>query len=353
MKLYSYVTGIFIIWIASILFISYFGFLTLPHSNKFSNDFLASLSNWDGGHYLSIAKYGYTEKFQYAFFPLYPLAINLLNKLINSYLLSAILISVISTFLGLHLLYQLMRIYFEKKMAEKIILALIFFPTSFYFLTAYSEGLFFLLVVSTFYFLGKRKLFLATLFATLASTARLVGLVVVVGLLIEVISTFGVKRKNWFIFLAPLGFFVYCWYLYTKTQDPFYFITAERHWQRSISVPVFSFWESIRSLSQPEFISTYFSTFLDLIFAVFGLGLSIRTFRFLPLSFSLYSILSILLPLFTSTLTSMPRFLLPIFPIFILIALTKNSFLNLTYQVISVMLLSIFSILYVTGYWVS
>lgn len=353
MKLYSHITIIFIIWFLSVLFICIFGFLTLPHSNKFGNDFLTSFSNWDGGHFLGIAKNGYSEKFQYAFFPLYPLAINLLNRLINSYLLSAILISVISTFLGLHLLYQLMRVYFEKKLAEKIILALIFFPTSFYFLTAYSEGLFFLLVVSTFYFLGKRKLFLATIFATLASATRLVGLAVAVGLLVEVISTFGVKRKNWFIFLAPLGFFIYCWYLYTKTSDPFYFIAAEAHWQRSITVPVFSFWESIRSLSQPEFISTHFSAFLDLIFAVFGLGLSIRTFRFLPLPFSIYSILSILLPLFTPTLTSMPRFLLPIFPIFILIALNKNSFINLTYQVIAVMLLAIFSVLFVTGYWVS
>ena len=45
----------------------------------------------------------------------------------------------------------------DKKIAEKVILALLFFPTSFYFLTAYSEGLFFFLIVATFYFLRHNR----------------------------------------------------------------------------------------------------------------------------------------------------------------------------------------------------
>lgn len=334
----------------SLILVAFFGFSTLPHSGKFSEDFFKSFSNWDGGHFLGIAQIGYSEKFQYAFFPLYPLAIRLVNEITQNYLLAAILISVVSVFLGIHLLYKMINILYDKKLAEKTILLILLFPTSFFFLTAYSEGLFFLLVISTFYFLRTNRLLLAIIFASLASVTRLAGLALVLGLIVEVIITSGISRKNWYIILAPLGFLVYCWYLLNTTGDPFYFLISEQHWQRNITIPTTSFWETIKGLSH---ISNNFTAFLDLIFAIFGMGLAIRTFRFLPPSFSIYSAVSVLLPLFTPTLSSMPRFLLPIFPIFILLALTKSKFLIFAYQLISIMLLSIFLTLFINGYWVS
>lgn len=343
----------FISWITSILLVSFVGFSTLPHSQNFSNDFFKSFSNWDGGHFLGIARNGYSEKFQYAFFPLYPLAIRVLSQITQNYLVSAILISVTSAFLGLRLLYKIVLIYFDKKIGERVILALLFFPTSFYFLMAYSEGLFFFLVTATFYFLAKRKLFLATIFASLSSATRLFGIAVVLGLLVEVIAVYGINRKNWFVLLAPSGFLIYCWYLLNLTGDPFYFAVSELHWQRNITIPVVSFWETIKSLTQTGFINSHFNAFLDLVFAIFGVGMVVRTFRFLPPSFSIYSLMSLLLPLFTPTLSSMPRFLLPIFPIFIVLAINKNRNLFLGYQLISLMLLSIFTVLFLNGYWVS
>lgn len=353
MELYPKINLIFLIWLAAILFISYFGFSTIPHSGKFSEEFLKSFSNWDGGHYLGIAQHGYSEKFQFAFFPLYPLSLRAVNQVIQDYSIAAILTSVVSSFLGLHLLYKLISLDFEKKLAEKVVLSLLIFPTSFYFLTAYSEGLFFLLVVAAFYFLRSRKLLWATVFASLASATRLAGLALVLGLILEIIIAYGINRKNWYVLFAPLGFLIYCWYLLTLTGDPFYFISAETYWQRNLTVPAVSFWETIKNLSQAGFINNNFNTFLDLIFAIFGVGLAVRTFRFLPPSFSIYSLASVLLPLFTPTLSSMPRFLLPIFPIYILISLSKNKFLIFGYQLISIMLLSIFTILFVCGYWVS
>ncbi len=353
MKLYPNISLIFIIWLLAVLTISYFGFLTLPHSGKFNGDFLKSLANWDGGHYLGIAQFGVSEKFQYAFFPFYPLIIRILNQVIQNYQMSAILISGLSAFLGIHLLYKLISKDFDKRIAEKVILTLLFFPTSFYFLTAYSEGLFFFLVVACFYFLRSHKLFWATIFASLASATRLVGLALVLGLLIEIITTSGINRKNWFVLLSPVGFLIYCGYLYNHTGDPFYFISAENHWQRYITAPVISFWETIKSLSQNGFIEKNFTALLDLIFAIFGVGFAIRTFRFLPPAYSIYSLASVIIPLFTPTLASMPRFLLPVFPLFILVSLTKNKYMNLTFQIFSLMLLAIFSVLFVNGYWVS
>lgn len=352
MKLYSNITIIFLIWLTILIFISYFGFLYFPHAQKSNPDYITSFSNWDGDHFLGIAQNGYSSSGEYAFFPLYPILISLFNKITNNFFTAAILINLLSSFLVLHLLYTLVSKDFDKKIAEKAVLALIFFPTSFYFLTVYSEGLFFLLAVSTFYFLRSQKIFFAAVAALLASATRLAGVAVVFALIAHIYSTGGIK-KRWFVLLSPLGFIAYSVFLYNQTSDPFYFITAEKNWQRSLSFPWVGFWETLKSLTLPGFITTYFNSVLDLLFAIFGVGLVIRSFRFLPLSYSLYSLTSIILPLVTGTLLSMPRFLLVIFPIFILIGLTKNRFISLGYQVISLMLLSLFIVLFVNGFWIS
>jgi Gpi18-like mannosyltransferase len=340
----------------------YLGFSTLPHSNKFFNDFFGSLSNWDGGHYLGIAREGYSEKFQYAFFPLYPLLIKLLHSIIQNYLLSAILISAVSTFFGLHLLYRMLTEDFNKqslrskdlkKLALKVSLALLFFPTSFFFLTAYSEGLFFFLSIAAFYLFRKNKLFWATIVLGLVSATRIAGLAVVAAIWIDIFTREGLSRKNWIILLAPFGFVLYCIYLFQQTGDPFYFITAENHWQRSLVTPGIGFWEAIKNITGSGFLTVDFNILLDLLFAIFGVGFAVRAFRFLPLYLSVYALLSVLLPLFTPTLSSMPRFLLPVFPIFILIALIKNNYLQLGFQVFSLLLLGIFAALFAAGYWVS
>lgn len=353
MKLYSNVNFYFVIWFLAVILSFYLGFSTLPHSEKFFNNFWGSLSNWDGGHYLGIAKNGYSQKFQYAFFPLYPMLIRVLSQLTQSYLLAAILISLASTFLGLHILYKLIRLDFDKKIAEKVVLTFLFSPTSFFLLTAYSEGSFFFLVVTAFYFLRQNKLFWATLVTILVSATRLVGLAVVAGLWVDVLARQGINRKNWFVLLGPLGFIIYCIFLYLQTGDPFYFVTAENHWQRTLSTPGVGFWETLRSIFSDGSNLPNFNIVLDLIFAVFGVGLAIRSFRFLPSSFAVYSLLSVGIPLFTPTLSSMPRFLLPVFPLFILVALTKNPNLQIAFKMFSLVLLGIFAAFFAAGYWVS
>lgn len=353
MKLYSNITYFFLIWLVSILVIFYFGFANFPHSPQFNNDFLKSFANWDGGHFLSIAQYGYLEKYQFAFFPLYPLLINIISNLTHNYLYSALIISLSCAFLTIQLLFHLVSLNFDKKIAQKVILSLLIFPTSFYLLTVYSESLFLFLTMGTFLSIKKNNLFLATIFAGLASGTRLIGLAVAVGLLVEVLTTTGLNRKNWFVIFSFSGFILYTFFLYRQTGDLFYFLIAEQHWQRSLTIPVYGFWETIKSLSQNGFIQNHFNGFLDLAFAIFGLGLAIRTFRFLPPSYSIYSLLSVLIPLFTPTLSSMPRFLLPIFPIFIMLALVKKDYFSFAYHLISIMLLGAFAILFINGYWVA
>ncbi|MBI2315277.1 glycosyltransferase family 39 protein [Candidatus Daviesbacteria bacterium] len=352
MRIYSNISIIFCIWALAILTIFYFGFSTLPHSGLFPNDFLKSLANWDGGHYLGIAD-GYDKAFQFAFFPLYPILINLVSKITGSFLSAGILISFISSLLAINLLYKLIAIEFNKEIAQKAVLALLFFPMSFYFLTVYTESLFLLLTISTFYFARKRQLPLATLTAALVSATRLAGLGVVLGLISYVYLSGGFNRKNWFVFFAPLGFILYSYYLYQQTGDPFYFIQAEDYWHRQLVIPGSTIFNSLQQLVIPGYIAKNFKAFLDFILTILGIGLVWKVFKKLSFDFAIFSLVSLLLPLFSPTLLAVPRYLLTIFPIFIVLAFYKNQYLIFAYLVFSLLFLAGFAVLFITGKWVS
>lgn len=353
MKIYSNINIYFGVWLISLFLIFSFGFFYFPRAEKSADSFWGSLSHWDGAHFITIAQHGYINNSEYAFFPLYPLLIKVGTYITNNYQFSAVALSTIFTLLALNLFYRLLVLEFDKKIAEKGVLNLLIFPTSFYLVTAYSESLFLFLAILTFYYLKKNNLMAATITTILATATRITGIALVLALILHIVSTGGLNRRNWFVWLSPMGLIIYGWYLYLNTQDPLYFITAEKYWFRFINFPWVSFWDTIHSLSTVGFIKTNFNILLDFIFAIFGVGLILRSFRFLHPSLAFYGLISIIIPIVTSTLMSFPRFLLPIFPIFMVLALVKNKYFNFAYQIISVMLLAAFSILFINGYWVS
>lgn len=199
----------------------------------------------------------------------------------------------------------------------------------------------------------KKKIFFSVIFASLASATRLAGLAVVLALMVDILSNHSLHRKKWLILIAPTGFLSYCLYLFSKTGDPFYFLTSQLHWMRSLAIPGLNIWETLRVVSFPGLLLKYPNMAIDLIFTIFLIGMVLRSFRFLPFSYGVYGLISLLLPLTTPTLMSMPRFILPIFPIFILLAKINNQYFIFIYQLVSIMLLSAFAVMYINGYWVS
>lgn len=353
MKLYLNVIIIITIWVISTLTIFYLSFQTLPKTALFPHDFVKNLANWDGGHYLGIAQNGYLQKSQYVFFPLYPLLINLLTKITGSYLYSGLLISFISFLLSANLLFQLVREDFGKAYGIRVLLALLFFPLSFYFLTVYTESLFLLLSLLTFLFLRKKKYFWATIFASLASTSRVSGLAVVLSLILSVYFTEGFNKKNWLVLFSPLGFLLYCLYLYQRIGDPFYFIQAESNfWHTGLVLPGSALVFSFKKILMNGFLDN-FRGVLDFLFVVFALVMIVKVFKKLSLDYTIFSITSLLLPLFSPTIVAIPRYLLTIFPIFIVFSFYKNQYVILAYQIIGLMLFSIYAVLFINGFWVA
>lgn len=312
-----------------------------------------SLANWDGTHFIKIAEQGYSGLQEYAFFPLYPLLIKIFAFIFRNYLFSAILINIVSVFFSIKFLYKLVSLEFSKKIAKRTCFYFLIFPSSFYLVMTYSESLFLLFAVLTFYFLKKEKFYLSLLFVGLASLTRFVGIALAFVFIYKIIERYGNNKKSLIILFSFWGTGLYCLYLFLQTGNPFAFVVAESTWFRQLTAPWISVWYSIFYLAIPFFETYKIYVFIELIFTILGLGLVIKSFRSLPKHYFIYGAVSILIPLLTGTLMSMPRFLILVFPIFIVLALVKNKLIINIYAVTSLVLLIIFSVLFINGFWIS
>lgn len=353
MKLYPNASIIYGIWAICVLIIFYFSFSFFPHSDLFTHDFLKNLANWDGGHYLGIAKNGYSAN-QFVFFPFYPLLVNLISRITGDFLSAGIIISFVSIFLAANLFYHLIKIDFGERYAKVGLLALLFFPLSFHFLTVYTESLFLFLTLATFVLARKKKYFLATICAVLSSATRLAGLATVLSLVLPVYLTEGINKKNWWVIFSPLGFLAYSFYLYLQTGDPLSFIKGQSvFWHGDLVLPGSALVHSFKQSLTTDAVINNFRTVLDFAFALFGIFGVWKVLRKLSLDYAIFSIVSFILPMFSPTIAAMPRYVLTIFPIFVVMSFSKNQYLILFYQMISLMLLSVYAILFINGYWVS
>ena len=181
--MYKFIILILVVWRLFLNIVSLLARNIIPQRMGFLGP--SVWANFDGVHYLSIAKRSYVQ-YEQAFFPLYPWLIKRLSLLLdNNLLLSSFLISYLSFFISLVLFFKLVELDFNKKVAKRTLLFLLMFPTSFFFISVYTESLFLALILGSFYAARKKKWWLAGILGGLASATKLTGIILLLALIIE------------------------------------------------------------------------------------------------------------------------------------------------------------------------
>ena len=272
---------------------------------------LKHLLNFDGGHYQNISHFGYIKKFQTAFFPLYPLNVKIIGFITQSHLVAALLISLICTYLSILVLTKL-----HLHLGSAV--NLIFFPLSFFFLTGYTESLFLFLSLSSWYFFRQKKYLLSGALGFLSALSRFYGILLFPSLLLEYYLSSDKSKKPLFLLLIPAGLLTYMIYLQYAYQDPLSFIHALSLWSKStITFPlqtVYRYFKMLTTVSPT--ITQYWVALLELSSLILGILASFILYRQKQFSYSLYVFLGSIIPSFTGTLQSLPRYLLVLFPIY-------------------------------------
>jgi hypothetical protein len=343
------------------------------HFAASTNAALAVWGRWDAEHYLKIATDGYSGT-EMAFFPLYPLLIRMVGALTGNHLIAGLLISNVASFFGLLFFYKLVEHQYDRAVAHRATFYISIFPTAVFFSAVYSESLFLALTVASFYYIRERKWLSAGVLGFFASLTRVEGVLLAVPFLIEYLivvfssgpspyqslqNTFkypvsAVVRPTAGLALIPLGLLSYMGFLWVLRGDPLYFSHVQAHWGRHLAYPWESVIHSFKVMTQSHLPQAVANSAIEVAFTILMVAILIAGFWRLRPSYSVYMALSILVPMSTSSLMSMPRFALVLFPMFVMLALWgARASVNNAIVAFSLPILGLYTVLFADWYWVA
>lgn len=362
----------FILWRLGILIFTILSYFWLPYQKDFNRggEFLTlkgiyqSSTNFDGEYYVKIAQQGYKDLYSEAFFPLYPLLIRFFSFNLLPEELVGIVISNVFIFLSLKIFVTLSKKIVGNLASNYALLALIAFPSAFYFVNIYTESLFLFLSLMCFWQLEEKKYFKAGLMCMLATACRLNGVFLFLAFLVK-----WIEEKRYLklrtedlvgIIIAPLGLLSYMTYLYEKFSDPFYFSTVQKYFganritENFVVFPqvVYRYLKMLVSLDVAS--PTYFVVTTEFLIAIMFLFLLLYSWKKIPTHYFVFYLFSYLTPTLTGTFSSMPRYVLVIFPAFMMIGLLikKHQKFKYLYYIASIFWLFVLTSMFTRGYFV-
>lgn len=371
----------FFIWRIAITIIAIIAIKYIPLSginffggkyiNYITNPLLWGWANFDGEHYLSIAMFGYKD-LQLAFFPAYPFLMRLASHFFGSSLIvniwSGIILSNLFFLSSLILLWKVVRLDYSEKVAKIATILLLVFPTSFYFGAVYTESLFLFLSLLTYYLYRKNKYLLAGLIGILMTLTRLYGAFVILMILVGVLSKKDgllkiFKEKIYLIGISALGIISYMWYCFISKGDAlaFYSLQTNVGEQRSLDLIILPqvFYRYVIKII-PNLTWSYppivFTTLLEIGSALLFLIVILFSFRKIRWDYWVYITLGYLVPTLTGSFSSLPRYVVVLFPAFIFMAIKLkdvNKYLRLGIYIVLGIIGFIAELLFFRGYFVS
>jgi Mannosyltransferase (PIG-V) len=306
-------------------------------------------ARWDSVWFLRIAEHGYgaAGEASAAFYPLYPLLVGVLGRiLLGHYVLAGVLVSLAAALGAFMLLDRLAEQKLGPDRARRAVLYLAVFPFAVFLGAVYSESLFLFLALASFVLAERGSFVGAGVAAGLALLTRPLGVALLPAL--ALIAWRAPQRGQALLGLAaaPGLFTLYPLFLWWRLDDPLAFVRAEDVWSRHVSWagPLGGLWDGlragwagIRQLASGADTTRYWSAVQDsdpdrvaavnlqqLAFLALFAVLTVVVWRRFGAPYGLFAALSLAIPLSVPSerwpLQSMPRFGLVVFPFFLALA---------------------------------
>jgi hypothetical protein len=207
-------------------------------------------TRFDSGWYYQVARYGYLfvpggpsvgvgKPGKIAYFPLYPLLMRFASRLFGhtaaDVYFGGILVSWVAFVAAMVALFFLARLDLPRLRAERAALLTAVFPFAFFFGMIYTEALFLLLTVLTFYAFRTKRWIAGGLFGALATATRLNGILMLPALAWIAWRTVEPTRRDRLmacagLLLVPCGIGLYSVYVYRISGNPFEWAASISRW---------------------------------------------------------------------------------------------------------------------------
>jgi len=340
-----------------------------------SNVWLAGWARWDSEWYIGMAQYGFLARDEFqAFFPLYPSLISVFAPLFgHDYVLSGMVVSSLACFVAFVYLLKLVSFEFGEESAKRTLLYLAVYPMSFFLLAVYTESLFLACTVAAFYHARRGQWAFLGLAAFLAALTRVNGILLVLPIAYEAwqqtggnlrgvrsLSPLLALERLIAVVAGPLGLLTWMRYLQSTVHDPLAYIHRQTRipWTHIPSAPWNTVLIAVQDTFRPDFsLMMRVINGTDLVAGLLLIVATVAAWWRLPRAYVIYLAATFLL-LFSSVpvnwpLQSIPRYLVVLFPCFMLLAqLGRDSRWDRGILMVSLPLLSLYTALFAMSYWV-
>jgi hypothetical protein len=338
------------IWLVALL-----GYAMLPpHKNAFATRWDTPIqhdlgwatdiwAHWDGGWFLRIAEHSYASDVgTAAFYPLYPGALAIVGRIFGGHFIVAGIVLSLVAGLAAVVVLESLAVRLVGESGRRTVLYLMLFPMSFFLQAVYSEAFFLALAVAAFALAERARPGWAATVAGFALLARPTGVAVVAGIAVLAWRSPQRRRALAWLGVVPVLFAGFPLTLGIQTSHPWSFLDVEATWGRRLSDagPFGGIWQGLRAGAVglrtlvdgrgPDILGfdklEVAAVNLEAaVFLLLFLWLAVETWRRLPLQYSVFVTVSLIIPLsLPSTqgfpLLSMPRLGLVIFPFFVVLA---------------------------------
>ena len=286
------------------------------------------LWTWDGDWYLRIAQGGYRSvpREGLRFFPLYPLLGRIVSIAFLGNMKFALLFISNAAALGCGLLvHRLVMLDFdnEPELARRSVVLFAVVPAGFVMVLAYSESLMLLFALACMLALRKQRWTEAALFAFLAALTRPLGVLLVVPILVEVISTWSAARRRRPIEravavaspLVGIGVFLaWAGWRFGSLSAPLH---EQQNLRGGLVDPFTRIYRGFRDLAGSQSLADG----LHLPFALAFIALVVVAWKWLPRSYAAYATVVVLVSITAGNWNSLERYSLNAFPVVIALAM--------------------------------
>jgi hypothetical protein len=362
--------------------------------------FLNQQVAWDSEYYLAIAvagyddphspqlsikddagfpasRFGQTISLSYAFFPFYPLMIRILAlplqilgmNPIATAALAGVIVSALGTLLGMLALYDLTRGILDEDAALRAAFYLIIFPTGFFLLQVYSEGLFVGLAFASLAMLKRKNWLAAAILGAAATLTRAVGVALVIPMLIAWFRTEAWRNLEWrrvfqersqllivyhaFLALTPL--IVFAVWKFSSLGQAFDYVQAHNYERGFLSFgKSFLVWsDAFRTMvagSEPQSSAYYLTEFLGLLI---GVSTTIVCLRLDP-ELGWFSLAVVVISWASGDVQSFHRYILAAPAVFLVLARWgQNPLFDRAWTILSLLLMGTLAMLFAFNMWVA
>ncbi len=296
-----------------------------------------SFATWDTQHYVYIAEHLYQPKhISNAFFPLYPVLIKVTDAVLpGGVVLAAWIVSAITSLGAVVLLFHFVRWWKNRIVAWKTVGLFLAFPTALYMHIAYNEGLFLLLAIGALYAAYRvRGLWLITLSAALV-WVRPQGILVIPAIAWQLLQQRCTGQSQRLLrafptalLVAAVSFGGYLIFMYFRTGDALAFINAASQFDSQNSLQYLVHPIEWIKLNWINVDWSWHNVNTSIVNRLFFIGFVVTLYyiwKKLDSTHFIYALSVGLVPALTGDLVSYPRYVLLVFPIFIMGALLIKS----------------------------